>query len=161
MANHRIDIDPMDPESVDAAFKQVKQIQKEFGKKLKLFMEEIAKIGAKAAREGYGGGSVKVTAEKISDDEWVIVANHEAIVFFEFGAGKATNENSRYAKEMPFPVYVGSYSDANGGQFQATGYEFWEFGGRPYERIPQRAGMQKAYEAIISQWKEVAKRVFG
>lgn len=160
MANHRIDIDPLDPKSVDAAFKQVKKIQKEFGKKLKLFMKEIAKIGADAAREGYNG-YVHVEAKQLGDDEWVIEANHEAIVFFEFGAGAATNAGSRYAKEMPFPVYRGSYSDANGGMYQATGYRYWEFGGRKYTEVKQLAGMQKAYEAIISQWKEVAKRVFG
>lgn len=161
MAKHVIEIDPFDPQSVDAALKEVKAIQKSFDKKVSKFMDECVKIVENAAREGYGG-DVDVKAEKVGDNEWAIVASHEAVIFFEFGAGEATNKpTNRYAGEMEFPVEKGSYSDAHSGMYQATGYQFWEFGGHPYTEIRQRAGMQKAYDAIESQWQEVAKEIFG
>lgn len=160
MAKHRIDIDPFDPESIEQAIKQIEEIQQSFERKLNDFLQEIAQLGAEAAREGYDG-IVHVEARQLEDSEWVIEANHEAIVFFEFGAGSATDPSHRYASEMGFPVHRGSYSDANEGMYQATGYKFWVFGGRKYTEIKQRPGMLRAYEAIISQWRDVAKRVFG
>jgi hypothetical protein len=160
MGTHRIEIDPFDRRSIDRALKMVEKIQKDFSVKLAEFLKEIAELGADAAREEYGG-HVRVEARQVGQDEWVIEANHEAIVFFEFGAGAATDSDARYAKEMPFRVERGSYSDENEGMYQATDYRFWMFGGREYTEIKQRPGMQKAYDAIMSQWQEVARRVFG
>jgi len=160
MGTHRIEIDPFDRRSIDRALKMVEKIQKDFSVKLAEFLKEIAELGADAAREEYGG-HVRVEARQVGQDEWVIEANHEAIVFFEFGAGAATDSDARYAKEMPFRVERGSYSDENEGMYQATDYQFWVFGGREYTEIKQRPGMQKAYDAIMSQWQEVARRVFG
>ena len=160
MGKHRIEIDPFDPKSIDDALKTLKEIEKKFNRNLPKFLKEIAKIGAEAAKQEYGG-HVRVEARQVGQDEWVIEANHEAIVFFEFGAGAATDSDARYAKEMPFRVERGSYSDENEGMYQATDYQFWVFGGREYTEIKQRPGMQKAYDAIMSQWQEVARRVFG
>lgn len=159
MAKHVIEIDPFDPQSVDAALKEVKAIQKSFDKKVSKFMDECVKIVENAARKGYGG-DVDVKAEKVGDNEWAIVASHEAVIFFEFGAGDATNEPAnRYAGEMDFPVEKGSWSREHAQEYSTKG-EWW-FGGRPYKKIEQRAGMQKAYDAIESQWQEVAKEIFG
>ena len=158
MGTHRIEIDPLDPKSIENAVKQLDEIAKAFDRKLAEFLKEIAQIGADAARDGYGG-HVHVEPRQVGENEWVIEANHEAIVFFEFGAGDATDSRARYAAEMPFEVRPGSYSELNAQQYSEHG--FWIFGGRKYTEIKQRPGMQKAYDAIMSQWQQVAKRVFG
>ncbi len=160
MANHRIDIDPMDPKSIDQAVKDFNKISKDLDKKIDRFIAALVKIGKEAAKKTYGG-AISVTSEQTGDTEWVIKASGEAVVFFEFGAGSATDAGHRYAGEMGFPVHRGSYSEENGGMYQATGYRFWVFGGRPYTEVRQRPGMLRAYEAIKQAIPETAKRIFG
>lgn len=159
MAKHVIEIDPFDPQSVDAALKEVKAIQKSFDKKVSKFMDECVKIVENAAREGYEG-KVKVEAQQVGDNEWAIVASHKALIFFEFGAGDDTlSQDDRYAGEMGFTVAKGSWSQEHAQEYSTQGY--WTFGGRKYTEVKQLAGMQKAYDAIESQWQEVAKEIFG
>jgi hypothetical protein len=161
MGKRKIVIDVNRPESIDEAVRKYDEILREFDEKMERFMQEIAQVGADAAFEGYEG-AVTVTANQIGPDEWVIRGNHEAIVFFEFGAGKATlSEGDRYAGEMEFPVHRGSYSEANEGEYAASGYVHWHFGGREYTEVRQRPGMLRAYEAIIQEIPNVAKKVFG
>ncbi|MBQ6479731.1 MAG: hypothetical protein IJI45_01310 [Anaerolineaceae bacterium] len=161
MANHKIVIDINDPKTINAAIRELDKIQKKFDAKVDKFLEEIAEIGRNAAQQEYGTKAVTVTKEPTGDGGWVIRASGDAVVFFEFGAGKATDATERYAGEMPFPVHVGSYSIANGGEFAATGFEVWHFGGQPYHEVEQRPGMLRAYEAIMQEIPNVAKRVFG
>ena len=160
MGKHKIDIDINDPNSIDEAVKAFHEATAGLDEKINRFLTELAEIGRSAA-EQTDGSAIDVTVQKSGDDEWVIRASGDAVVFFEFGAGKATDSGERYAKEMPFRVEVGSYSDENGGEFAASGYQFWHFGGRPYSEIKQRPGMLRAYEAIKMAIPETAKRVFG
>ena len=160
MAKHKIVIDVMDPKSVTAALKQVEKLTKSFDAKVDQFIREIVGIGMMAAQSTYGS-AISVTAEATGDGGWIIRAEGEPVVFFEFGAGKATDATERYAGEMPFPVYEGSYSIANGGEYAATGFKVWHFGGQPYHEVEQRPGMLRAYEAIMQEIPNVAKRVFG
>lgn len=160
MAKHKIVIDVMDGNSITEALNQLNKIINEFDAKVDTFISEIVEIGKMAAQSTYGG-AVSVTAEPEGDGGWIIKAEGEPVVFFEFGAGKATDAAERYAGEMPFPVYEGSYSIANGGEYAATGFKVWHFGGQPYHEVKQRPGMLRAYEAIMQEIPNVAKRVFG
>ena len=161
MANHKIVIDINDPKTINAAIRELDKIQKKFDAKVDKFLEEIAEIGRNAAQQEYGTKAVTVTKEPTGDGGWVIRASGDAVVFFEFGAGSATDSTHRYAGEMPFRVEDGSYSDENEGEYAASGYVEWHFGGVSYSKVDQRPGMLRAYEAIKTEIPNVAKRVFG
>ena len=159
MANHVINIDPLNPNSIARAEKEIERIMKDIDRKVNLFIHELARIGQSAAQGAYGA-AVSVSLVE-SENGVTISADGEAVVFLEFGAGSSTNSANMYANEMPFPVQRGSYSDANHGEYQATHYDHWTFGGVEMTAVEPRNGMQKAYEAIMQDIASVAKRVFG
>ena len=160
MGKHVIEINPLDPKSVDKAVRQFEQIAKELDKKIDQFLKEIAEVGRAAAQTTYGS-AIQVTVQPLGNGEYSILASGEPVVFFEFGAGSATDPTERYAKEMPFLVHRGSYSLANEGEYAASGFVRWHFGGNEYRKVDQRPGMLRAYEAIKLEIPNVAKRVFG
>lgn len=159
MADHVIDIDPFDPSSIARAEREINKLMKEFDRKVDTFIKEIAKIGQQAAQGAYGS-AIDVTVEEI-DNGVAISANGKAVAFLEFGAGSMTNSSNRYAFEMPFLVYRGSYSDETQGEYQETHYNYWHFGGKEIEYVEPRNGMQKAYEAMMQDFDSTVKRVFG
>ena len=159
MANHFIDIDPLDPTSVARAEKQINKILRDTDKKINTFIQEIGKIGRDAAQGAYGNA---VTVTLLQEDNGVTIsADGKAVAFMEFGAGSSTNSSNRYAMEVPFLVYRGSYSDETKGEYQATHYNYWHFGGKMITAVEPRNGMQKAYEAIMNDIDSTVKRVFG
>lgn len=159
MADHVIEIDPLNPFSVLTAQRELDRLVRDFDKKIDEFIQELGKIGQQAAQGAYGN-AVTVTLERDGDGV-TISANGKAVVFLEFGAGSKTDATDRYASEMPFPVYRGSYSDAVQGEYQKNNYQYWMFGGQKIQYVEPRNGMQKAYEAIMQDIENVAKRVFG
>lgn len=159
MADHVVDIDPLNPASIIKAEKEINKILKNFDRKVDTFIQEIGKIGQQAAQGAYGNViSVTLVREK---DGVTISADGKAVAFLEFGAGSSTNSSNRYALEMPFLVFRGSYSDETKGEYQATHYNYWHFGGQVLTAVEPRNGMQKAYEAIMQDMDSVTKRVFG
>ena len=159
MADHVINIDPLDLSSIVKAEREINKILKEFDRKVDRFIQEIAEIGRDAAQGAYGS-AIKVTLVK--EDKGVLIsADGKAVAFLEFGAGSMTNSSNRYALEMPFLVFRGSYSDESKGEYQATHYNYWHFGGKEISYVEPRNGMQKAYEAMMNDFDSVAKRVFG
>ena len=163
MANHIIEIDPFDVGSIIQAQREQERILKEFDEKVDRFLKEVAKIGERAAQSAYGN-AVTVSVAEI-ENGYEIRADGKSVVFIEFGAGSAVNPANRYANEVSaqggFEIRKGSYSDMNGGEYAQTGYHFWHFGGVQYTKVEPRNGMQKAYEAIAREMKDVAKAVFG
>ena len=160
MAKHKIVIDVMDRKSVTAALKQVEKLTKSFDAKVDQFIREIVGIGMMAAQSTYGS-AVSVTAEATGDGGWIIRAEGEPVVFFEFGAGKGVNESNELVSRMPFEVYDGSYSDMMHGDYQASGYVKWRYDGVTYYEIIHRDGMQQALIEMLDKWREIAERVFG
>lgn len=159
MADHVIDIDPLNPSSIIRAEREINKILKSFDRKVDTFIQEIGKIGQQAAKGAYGS-AIDVTL--VREDKGVTIsANGKAVAFLEFGAGSMTNSSNRYALEMPFLVYRGSYSDETKGEYQATHYNYWHFGGKEITYVEPRNGMQKAYEAMMNEFDSVVKRVFG
>ena len=158
MAKHRINIDINKPDSIDKAIEKLEEIQRELDRKMEQFLQEIAEVGRKAAADAYGS-AVTVTADPVGNNEYVISANGKAVVFLEFGAGDATEPGHRFANEMPFDVQPGSYSRENAQMYYKNG--FWIFGGRMYTEVKPRHGMLRAYEAVMQEIPNVAKRVFG
>ena len=155
--NHRIDVDPFDAKSIDRALKQLDEIQKQFDRKVEQFLEEICDCGRDAAKAAYGS-RIKVESVQVSTDEWAIVAEGTALYIFEFGAGDATDVSNRYANEVPVEVRPGSYSEKHAQMYSTMGK--WKFGGQWYTEVKPKRGMVAAYEAIMQEWPNIARRVF-
>lgn len=167
MANHVIELDPLDPFSVMAARIKYKQLLREFDKKVDQFLEELAERGKEVLGElGYtpDGGEITVMVEPI-DNGYMINAAGQGVVFLEFGAGDTVDSGDRYAAMMPFVVESGSYSEDNNGMYSVTqqifGQGYWEYGGVRYTQITPRNGMQTVWETLMQEWREIAKRVFA
>ena len=167
MANHVIELDPLDPFSVIAAGLKYRRIMRQFDQKVDEFLERLAERGKEVLGElGYtpDGGEITVTVEPI-DNGYMINAAGKGVVFLEFGAGDTVNSGNMYAAEMPFDVASGSYSEANDGLYAITrqvfGQGWWEFGGVKYTEIMPRNGMQTVYETLMQEWREIAKEVFA
>ena len=163
MAYHLVDLDPFDPASVRNANREMRKLLREFDKKVDVFLADIAVIGQKAAQGAYGGGgAVTVTVQPI-DNGYAIIANGDAVVFLEFGAGDAVDQSDRYVSvveaEGGFDIRPGSWSEQNAQQYSTLGY--WIFGGQKYTEVQPRNGMQVAYEAIMQDMRNAAQRAFG
>lgn len=150
----KVVIDPFDPSCDTTA---LEKYLKSLDGKVDALLKRIAEIGATAARAAYGS-AVPVNVEKI-DGGYRIVATGDAVVFLEFGAGTMTDISNRYSSVMPFPVYPGSYSEENNGEFAKYGR--WHFGGRTYEYVMPRGGMNAAYEEMMVEIRTAIKEVFG
>ena len=161
MAHIVIDVDPFDPSSVAMAQKRLDDAMNDFDKKVDEFLFRLAAIGQRAAQGAYGN-AIAVTVEK-APDGFILRASGDAVVFFEFGAGSRTDPSNRFAKEMPFEVRRGSFSDSKNppGPYARSGYRSWEFAGVRYEYVEPRNGMEKAFEAMIRDVQTLAKAVFG
>ena len=120
-------------------------------------MSRIAEEARKVAQTEYGP-SVNVSVEQM-EGGLRIVANGEAVVFLEFGAGTQTNGANMFTREVPFPVKDGSYSESVKGEYYRTGK--WHFGGVEYTYIVPRNAMQKAYESVARNCERIAREVFG
>ena len=167
MANHVIELDPLDPFSVISAGIKYQRYLREFDQKVDVFLERLAERGREVMDElGYtaDSGEITVSVESI-DNGYMINAAGKGVVFLEFGAGDTVNSGNQYAGSMPFPVESGSYSDANNGMYSITqqifGQGYWEFGGVRYTEITPRNGMQTVYETLMQEWREIAKEVFA
>lgn len=167
MANHVIELDPLDPFSVVAAGLKYRRIMREFDQRVDEFLERLAERGKEVLGElGYtpDGGEITVTVEPI-DNGYMINAAGKGVVFLEFGAGDTVNAGNRYAPLMPFPVESGSYSEANDGMYYITrevfGQGWWEYGGVTYTQITPRNGMQTVWETLMREWRDIAKGVFN
>jgi hypothetical protein len=166
VAAHVIEVDPFNSLSVTKADRELNRLIEEFNHKVDDFIERLAKIGADAASGAYGS-AVAVSVEPI-ENGMAIKAESDAVVFLEFGAGSTVNTGNKYADEMPFDVWRGSFSDqAIGrdgkppGMYARTGYRFWLLNnGVKITHVEPRNGMQKAYDAIVKDIHTVANEVF-
>lgn len=161
MTKHTISVNPLSPRSVARAIDELERLEKEFDKKVDIFLERLANLG-RTTLDGLGytvdGGEITVSVEKI-DNGYCINAAGKGIVFLEFGAGDTVASGNRYAGQMPFDVRPGSYSETHEQQYST--YGIWIFGGVIYTEIMPRNGMQTVWETIMQEWRSIAKEVFS
>ncbi len=160
-----VDIDLFNPRSIDLANRTLHEEIERFNQKVNEFIQRLAEIGQQAAQGAYGnGGAVIVTLEPLENGV-AILADGDAVVFLEFGAGDTVNTANRYADVMPFEISSGSYSRQNVDRWGRPGmyaqYGYWVFGGTRYTEIQPRNGMQHAYDEIMSRIRSAAQEVFG
>ena len=83
--------------------------------------------------------------------------------FLEFGAGLGTDPMNEFAEQVPYSVYLGSYSDESHGMYQRTHYMFWIWtngDGRKteYNGIDATRGMQHALEELRRTIKDYMRQ---
>lgn len=160
MAEHYIEIDPLSPLSVWRARGEYYRILREFDDKVDIFLRRLADRGREVFDSlGYtvDGGEITVTVERI-EDGYCIDAAGQGVIFLEFGAGDATI-GDKYASMMPFDVSPGSYSETHDQQYSTYGQ--WVFGGILYTEVLPRNGMQRAWETVMQEWRDIAREVFA
>ena len=138
------------------------KVRKYLREKSNEFVERLtSEVGKKAAESAYGNAPIQLWLEKIPRG-WRLVANGEAVGFLEFGAGTMSDRQHPFAKNAPFPVQPGSWSQIHGDkQFVPGLYEYWYFGGQKFEYVAPRRGMLAAYNAMQRDIVKVAKEVFN
>lgn len=160
MADHFIEIDPLSPWSVIRAKAEYYRILQEFDAKVDVFLKRLAERGREVFDSlGYtpDSGEITVTVEEI-DNGYCIDAAGQGVIFLEFGAGDATI-GDKYASMMPFAVSPGSYSETHDQQYST--YGVWTFGGILYTEVLPRNGMQRAWETVMQEWRDIAREVFA
>lgn len=161
MSNHVLNIDPFDPASIQKALDEIEKVQKELPKKVDNYIGKLTDIGVEAARAAYSS-EVLVDAEFAQGvDGYAIFAEGPTVAFEEFGAGLMVNPANRFAGQMPFRVARGSWSDERNGPYKRSNYDHWTYNNVEYTEIAPRAGMQKAYEAIMQNRYQARKEIFG
>lgn len=117
----------------------------------------------KTAAESVYPEAVSVTAPDPENGVHKLVAEHEGIAFIEFGAGYGVENGTDIAgatrAQTGMDISIGSYSRENHGEFAEKGV--WHFGGRAYEQIPARPGMEYARVTIEDNAEKKLKEVFG
>ena len=153
----KLTINPLDPDSIQAALSALKAHEKGIKDKAQNCAYELAKAGAETARRLYGN-STDVTVTPTSTGA-TITATGNQVVFMEFGAGAWTKDHE-LSGPTGIPIYPGSYSETEGagtwGEWIAAGKDREKY---PYNKMPRMA-MWEAYKTIEAEQAKIAKQVF-
>lgn len=161
----------LSPESCKQAIKELKKYQKEIKPKLDEVCRRLAEIGCQAANAQYdlankdsaetGNGGVRAVVLPLSNGSgYKIRAEGEDVYFIEFGTGNSAG--MFYGDGLPktsVPVYPGSYSEQNDGQYAKLGY--WFYQGKIMSSTTVYMPMYYAGKAIRENEKRIAQEVFG
>lgn len=153
-------------ESIDAAIRRLEEAKKNLDWGLSETIDILTDKGAQTAQDADGGMATIVTYRP-NDNTGVIIAEGEAAIIAEFGAGDATEEPTGFENQPDTPVYPGSYSESElgSGEYARTLAEsggetgYWHFGGMRYTEVEPRHGMLKAKAYIVMSAEEVAREV--
>lgn len=156
VANHIINVNPLNPLSAIIAARRYQRILYEFDRKVDIFIAEVAELARETAQNAFGS-SVVVTAEPI-ENGYAIIASGSAIGFLEFGAGDSAAADT-FANQVSYEVRPGSWSETHAKEYSDRG--FWVFGGVIYTQVPPTHAMQQAWDAVHEQWSDIAERVFA
>ena len=162
------------PSSIDAAIQQLEAIRDELPRKAALIAQKLADIGFYVAYgilagHVYSGATIdSLEVKQVSETRYEIVAESEAIMFLEFGAGLVG-----YGHEKPMGYGPGTYP----GQTHALNPGGWWFetddpnlakhttkDGKMYGHTygtPAYAPMYNAAKEMRSQVERIAREVFN
>lgn len=122
----------------------------------------LCEVGLPIIQAAHGGHAV-VAAEPI-ENGYVIRAEGEDILFVEFGAGDATGIMAKEYDQVPTVVRPGSWSEAHGGEYAATGGYLkghWHFAGQELHETEPNPAFYYAYQAMVEALPQIANEVFA
>ena len=132
--------------------------------KMEQLMSKLAEIGTAEAQRRFargstdGNGGVTVVPVPV-ENGFRVVANGHDVGFIEFGAGFAAGAYHPYVGKAPFPVYPGSFSEQNTGEFAKFGS--WHYQGQKYQSLEAEMPLFFAMEKMRQELPRIAKEVFG
>ena len=156
----------LDPNDINRAIKELKAYKQEFLKKEKRLLEGLAKIGIKEASVRFttamydGINDVSVRLDD-GGNEYVIVAEGEAVAFIEFGAGVYHNTSEPYPNPRPEGIVgIGEYGKGYGKR------KAWGYKNESDELVitrgnPAAMPMWYASEEMRNSVTKLVKEVFG
>ena len=153
------------------ALKELKKYQREIKPKLDEVCRKLAEIGCQAANEQYakanadssetGNGGVQAVVLPLDGGNgYKIYAEGKDVYFIEFGTGNSAG--MMYGDGLPHtsvPVYPGSYSEQNAGQYTKWGY--WFYQGKLMSSTDVYMPMYYAGKAIREDENRIVEEVFG
>ena len=154
-------------ESIEDAIRKLWAAKENLRTGMQQVVDVLAKDGAEVAEEAIGG-MAEVSHESAPDSLFSatgrIIVSGKAAIVQEFGAGYAVMDYHPFADRAGVPVYVGSYSEENEGDFYRTDLEspgegFWMFGGARYDRVQPRHGLLNAHDYIRENAGRIASEV--
>lgn len=165
----------LDPNSIEAAIQKLKAYKKKLNTNLENVVSKLAVDGTRVAKSLYSSVTATVAREDdptnvininldFTQDEYrhidvtqeaeskrnkltrYVVARGSGVGFAEFGAGAFSDYNAPFAKNAPFPVYGGSWSEQDARMYSRYGK--WYFNTLTYYGIAPARGLYEAYKEM-------------
>ena len=162
----KIKIDPFDKSSVSEAIKQLRQYEREFYAKERMFIQRLAAVGVSVASTGFamadydGVNDVQVTMNQ-SGTQATVIAFGEAVGFIEFGTGIKFPEWDNTGMDYTPPSH-GTYGKGYGKR--PHGWYFKPYGSEgaaqhTYGNPPAEA-MRTARDVMVEKVTQIAREVW-
>lgn len=144
---------------LDGAIKAVNRYSNLESKMIEI-AKRLCEVGEPIIR-GTHGNHARVWSEQ-TPEGYRLSAEGTDILFIEFGTGDKAGELTAWYDEIPITVRPGSWSEAHGGEYAATGGEgvgYWHFGGKEYRFTEPHPAFFDAYRAMVMELLKVVQEV--
>ena len=160
----KIQVNPFDKASVDAAIKQVQEYKKDFLVKEEIFIKRLAEIGVSVATSGFAVADYDGINDVTVRLEWkgnkaVVIAEGETVGFIEFGTGIRNPEWDNSGMAYTPPKH-GTYGKKRGARPHGWYFKPGEgavqhtFGNYPAE------AMRTARDVMLEKITQIAREVW-
>ena len=160
-----ITIDIFNPASIDAAVKEIRDYANWVKRKTAELARRLADMGAVNVSLGYsravytGGNDISVTVEQQGENSYAIIANGEAVLFVEFGAGVTYGYGHPQPSVEGTPMGPGTYPSEKGHWNDPNGW--WIPGGEHTYGNPPSMTMYLTAKELRNQLEDIAREVFS
>lgn len=160
-----ITIDIFDPASIDAAASEIRDYAEWVKGKTAELARRLADMGAVNVSLGYsravytGDNDISVTVEQQGENSYAIVANGEAVLFIEFGAGVTYGYGHPQPSVGGTPMGPGTYPSDKGHWNDPKGW--WIPGGEHTYGNPPSMTMYLTAKELRNQLEDIAREVFS
>lgn len=160
-----ITIDIFNPASIDAAVKEILDYADWVKRKMAELARRLADMGAVNVSLGYsravytGGNDISVTVEQQGENSYAIIANGEAVLFVEFGAGVTYGYGHPQPSFEGTPMGPGTYPSEKGHWNDPKGW--WIPGGEHTYGNPPSMTMYLTAKELRNQLEDIAREVFS
>ena len=160
-----ITIDIFNPASIDAAVKEIRDYANWVKRKTAELARRLADMGAVNVSLGYsravytGGNDISVTVEQQGENSYAIIANGEAVLFVEFGAGVTYGYGHPQPSVDGTPMGPGTYPSEKGHWNDPNGW--WIPGGEHTYGNPPSMTMYLTAKELRNQLEDIAREVFS
>ena len=160
----KIQVNPFDKASVDAAIKQAQEYKKDFLVKEEIFIKRLAEIGVSVATSGFAVADYDGINDVTVRLEWkgnkaVVIAEGETVGFIEFGTGIRNPEWDNAGMAYTPPKH-GTYGKKRGARPHGWYFKPGEgavqhtFGNYPAE------AMRTARDVMLEKITQIAREVW-